>query len=561
MILLKSPEEIQPSTSWIVGVDFGTSFTNIYVNRNGIAEPLQLENLHLKVTEIPRDTRITVLFEYFIPENFIPADKPLPLSSVLTTRGKTSASQGKERPIFDGRIYIPSYGRFGTRPPWIETDLKWENFSLNQLFLKHLALHISAIAAKNRVAEIQWSLSFPSAFSRSDKNKYGRTWQNLTQELQASTGINHICPEIDDLDKFRTESLAIAQYFADYEGHDLVNTTCIDVGGGTSDISIWEENRLVHQCSVQLAGRDLFSQFLGLNLKFMSKILSEGKVSEFSGSKDGLFDLNLNIWLRSNGDYWLRNKRNLMEENPEFQGLIKLIAIGMAGLYYYIGILLKVLYEEGKYNRKEITPVYIGGNGSQLLNWLAEGGRFDRHSEVNLLLSRMLSKGSGFEDTEEVTRLTNNPKHEVACGLVLNESKLEGLTRKVKDLPIAGEAYEVNGIPISYSSRLDFEDEVEDFKVPQLVQLSKFLSDFNLALKELEIEGIQPMESYKVGKVLDRGSNQNDKLWRDTNRELTNVLLKIKGKSDNIRVEPPFILGLKALLRVLGKEWAEKWQK
>jgi hypothetical protein len=61
--------------------------------------------------------------------------------------------------------------------------------------------------------------------------------------------------------------------------------------------------------------------------------------------------------------------------------------------------------------------------------------------------------------------------------------------------------------------------------------------------------------------VVDRGSNQNDKLWRDTNRELTNVLLKIKGKSENIRVEPPFILGLKALLRVLGKEWAEKWQK
>ena len=34
------------------------------------------------------------------------------------------------------------------------------------------------------------------------------------------------------------------------------------------------------------------------------------------------------------------------------------------------------------------------------------------------------------------------------------------------------------------------------------------------------------------------------------------MLLDIKGKSDDIRIEPLFIIGLKALLRVLAKESA-----
>jgi len=35
-------------------------------------------------------------------------------------------------------------------------------------------------------------------------------------------------------------------------------------------------------------------------------------------------------------------------------------------------------------------------------------------------------------------------------------------------------------------------------------------------------------------------------------------LITIEGKVENIREEAPFIIGLKALLKVLGKEWAGK---
>lgn len=554
LILLKTPDEIKLTGSWRVGVDFGTSFTNVYVNRKGTGEPLPLENLHLKLTEVGKDTRTPVLFEHFIPEIFIPAEKPLPLSSVLTTRGsKPDTKVGNERPIYNGRIYVPDQVRFKPEEDWIETDLKWKNLTLNQLFLKHLALHITALAARNRVKQIQWSLSYPSAFSKADRTRYAQTWQILTKELQEKTGILHSSPELDNLDYLRTESLAIAQYFADHEDHNLVNATCIDLGGGTSDISIWQNNQLLHQCSIQLAGRELFSQFLELKPEFLEQKL-QVKDSGLKGLTKGNFSAKLDVLLRLEADHWLKNQRAFVEDDPEFQGLLRLIAIGFSGLYYYVGTILGVLHNEGKYNGREITPVYIGGNGSRLLNWLAIGGQFDRHSEVNHLLSRMLSAGSGFDDITEITRLSQRPKDEVCCGLVLSGTKLQGLTRKTKDPLIAGENCEVNGNQISWRDRLELEGNIDQFQISEFEQLSKFLDEFNLALKELEIEGLKPMRGFKAGVGLE--ADYSERLWRETKRELTKVTLTIKGESDNIRIEPPFILGLKALLRVLGKQWA-----
>jgi hypothetical protein len=166
----------------------------------------------------------------------------------------------------------------------------------------------------------------------------------------------------------------------------------------------------------------------------------------------------------------------------------------------------------------------------------------------------MLSKGSEFEDTEVITRLSQRPKDEVACGLVLNETELKGLDGKTKDPLIAGEMYKVNGQTFCSESRLDFEEENIVLEIPQLVGVPQFLYDFHQALKELKIEVVTPLANY----IRTPDRDKNSKLWIQVQDELTNLLLDMKGKSENIRFEPPFILGLKALLKVLGKQWAGK---
>ena len=561
LILCQSPPPVQPHKSWQVGVDFGTSFTNIYVNDNQIPKPLEPENLQLQVTKPQKETLINVLFENFIPENFIPKEKPLPVSSVLTTRGKNLNNE-KMLPILDARIYIPDNKRFRPQESWMKTNLKWDldNRLDNEVFLKHLALHISALAAKAKVREIKWVLSYPSAFSKRDTLNYSKVWSDLTKELAKTTGIKHNIPDIES--DFRTESLAIAQYFADFEDKDLVYSTCIDMGGGTSDISIWENNNLVHQCSVQLAGRDIFSQFLKQNTKFAEKKLGLA-AKDWQGLGEGAFNAKLDVWLRLVSQDWLGDQRYLLEEDEEFQGLVQLTTLGFAGLYYYVGILLKTLFKAGKYNREQITPVYLGGNASRFINWLDSRGNFDRHSEINELLSRMLSRGSSFDDTEEITHLSQNPKDEVACGLLMNLTKLHGLGRKNKDPIISGEAYEINGIKFSADSRIDFIidrgegekiENIIDFKIPQLIEVPKFLYEYHRAILDLDLEWVSPLEGYRLSKKM----SDNPRLWQSTQSELEKTLLSIKGDPYKIRPESTFILGLKALLRVLGKQWAEK---
>ncbi|MEM8780653.1 MAG: hypothetical protein AAGF26_17655, partial [Cyanobacteria bacterium P01_G01_bin.49] len=107
LILLKNPRTVQLRSKWHIGVDFGTSFTNVYVSSQDRPEPLKLENLQRQITDSNRETLLNVLVENFIPTDFIPKQKPLPLSSVLTTRPNESNgkiyTQKKMRPILDGR--------------------------------------------------------------------------------------------------------------------------------------------------------------------------------------------------------------------------------------------------------------------------------------------------------------------------------------------------------------------------------------------------------------------------------------------------------------------------
>jgi hypothetical protein len=552
IILLKQPDEVTLNRSWKVGVDLGDAWTNIYIQRKqGVEEPFPLPNLLFKVTEGQLETRFPALFEYFIPEEFLPIEKPLPIRNILTTRG---GNRPGTCPILDGRIYIPNLVRFDPKAEWIETDIRvGGNAARTALFLKHLVLHISAIAASQGVQQIQWSLSYPPDISSAERTRYLRLWQTITQELQPQTGITYLCPKTTESPFFRPANLAFAQYFADVEKNNLMCATCLQMEQGSSNLSVWENNRLVHQCTLALGERHLLSNFLELNPKFIEQRFGRN-LQEWQNLRDGAFHTKLDVLLQWESEQWLKDFRPTLLHAEDVQGLTRLMAIGFGGLYYYVGILLRVLNEEGKYNKEKITPVYLGGNGSRLLHWLDQTGTLALHSEVNDFLSLMLACGSGFEDTGVPTRLSKEPKDEVAYGLVLDVSRLQGLNLKTKDPVITGENCELNGMSLSWNQRLEIEEDVASFRIPTFSCLAKFLHDFHYALRAVEIEGIRPIKDFKRSSEL----SDNRKIWEGTRRELEQLLQSqnLQGDSSRIRIEPPFILGLKALLNYLTREWA-----
>lgn len=304
-----------------------------------------------------------------------------------------------------------------------------------------------------------------------------------------------------------------------------------------------------------------------MNRGFLERYFKVVNVSQWEKLRDGRFNAKLDVFLREKDNEWLKKIIKDNAENKEFQGFIQLVTIGIAGLYYYVGLILKALHTQGKYAQNKdkaqitIPRVYIGGNGSRILHWLAESGQFKRNSEVNILLSSMLSQASGFKDTGEFTRLSSSLKDEVACGLVLpDQGDLQGLKKKDEGLLILGEDCEVNGEWVSWNTLLSTNDEIREFKVPPtLVHLPKFLESFHLALQgsnieDSKIETIKPLVNYTISHNLE----DNKKLWSGTIDQITRSLVDIKAKAEVIRPEPPFILGLKGLLYVLGNQWAEK---
>ncbi|MFP4653198.1 MAG: hypothetical protein ACLFM4_12330, partial [Phormidium sp.] len=98
---------------------------------------------------------------------------------------------------------------------------------------------------------------------------------------------------------------------------------------------------------------------------------------------------------------------------------------------------------------------------------------------------------------------------------------------------------------------------VSQFEIPEIAQLALFVNSFQRAIQTLRIEGIQPLADYTITDDYEEQLEKNGRLWREVQRELTAMLLTMKAESpDDIRVEPPFILAVKALLRVLGRRWA-----
>lgn len=538
-----------------------SSQTNIIINNGKCQEPLYFENLQLQVTNSSIESRINTLFENFIPENFIPQYKPLPISNILTTRGKNPKNK-KMFPILDARIYIPNYKRFKPQEDYVITDLSWSlnNLPYIKVFLEHLLLHISALAANVGVTEIQYSISYLPTFLKGDIRGFNHIFRNLNRELEQQTGIKHYVPKLDDSLHFRTTNIALAQYFADVEDRDLVYSTCIDIGHKTSDISVWEDNTLIYQCSVKFAGKNIFSQFLRSNPKFAEEKFGIN-TKEWNNFSDADFNNRLDVWLRYESQSWLDSNRHLLEKDEDFQDFIQLMAFGITGLYYYVGIILKVLWNEGKYKRGLITPVYLGGNASRFLNWLDVRGVFDSSSEINNLLSRILSKGSGFKDTNELTSLSLRPKDEVAMGLTINNTKLRYLDKRKRgrnEHTIAGEAYKINGIVFPAHFRINFispEDNIEiedvkEFQIPQLKEIPKFLYDYHEALRDLDLSSLIPLKDYKLSKE----KSFNQELWRSTQRELDKVSLNLTGDSRTIGLDSTFIMGLNALLSVLGEK-------
>ena len=372
-ILLISPKDTPKGvTTWNIGIDFGTSGTTVYKQDPTInkLEPISFENHLFQITNSPSRSRTKVYQQFFSSRL-----EETPFFSLFQQHPdsrKKSQSGERLEPMLDGRIYFVEDYKLEEN---VVSNLKWspdpEDRIRTQTFIEQICLQCAAEAMHNEVNLINWHFSYPLAFSQKDKVAFNTICTNATIACEMKTGIQN------GIVNFESESITTAKYFAGKFGGFADGAVCIDIGGETSDISIWQNNTLCWQTSIRFAGRHIFLDLLKHKPEFLKSFdVSDAdiRILKDVSNSDKFYsqaDTWINAWINDSID-GLKEKFAIYGGRIEGTPFIPLIALGISGLLYYVGLILNSLIEYNDF-RPTMPNVYIGGNGARVLHWLANG--------------------------------------------------------------------------------------------------------------------------------------------------------------------------------------------
>jgi hypothetical protein len=164
-------------------------------------------------------------------------------------------------------------------------------------------------------------------------------------------------------------------------------------------------------------------------------------------------------------------------------------------------------------------------------------------------MSAGFAEGSGSNAT---TTLSNAFKDETACGLISKGVNLKGVFDPRQDRMFAGENLTINGSTYGVLDRVTEPENgtVKSYEITSTNELRRFIDNYDEALKNLKLTSLLP-----VSKLI-----EPTRLWSDIETEIRKGCLeRIDKEFNDLEPEPPFISGLKALSRVLSREWAERY--
>ena len=549
ILLISVPEETLgvDGTDWTVGVDFGTSSTTVYRYRKGDDKPQRVAFDHrlLRITDSPAFQPSMFYNDFLSPER-----EQTPFFSLFQKLG----NNGADEPLLDGHIYFLDDYKALPAAKNIVNDLKWSTSRTDRehikVFLKQLCLQCAAEAIDNGAKEIHWNFSHPLAFTEHDRGQFERIWKDVGSACESATGLSQrvVTPA-------QSESVVTAKFFASTLPF-ASGAVCIDIGGETSDISIWQNNELYWQTSLRFAGRHIFLNLLRENPEFLKNFgVDPGDIKllkKASTDANDNFYAQADALIQDKGQDWL-DELAIVGSEPAIQPFFQLISLGVAGLLYYVGLLLNYLSQSKADFKSEIPSIYIGGNGSKILHWMAEGS-FNNDTialRCRKHLKHVIREASGFDsDNNRGIEISRHPKEEAAYGLVAEGTKLK--TNGAQFNILAGEAFTQAGRDYGWTEILTAERLGNRLSISKnkLEQIENFIKNFNAGL------GAEINMRVDLNETVSGGTHSFATLRDDIFEELENVF---QGFSDtepkNISAEPLFILALKALLKEKTKRW------
>ena len=530
-IILNKPKKIERDAglSWKIGVDFGTSSTMVFFAENdNPPRPLNFSPHLYKVTESGGARAQT--YRHFIPSQ-MPARADgsfLSIFHLLNTGDLKNI-----RPLIDGHVFLLSSENarvFEQFAAHIDANLKWQDDDRQRrktaAYISQICLQAMTEAAAVGADNVQWNFSYPTAFSQAQKISF----QEICREAVKGTV------------SFWAESKAAAYHFNKLDGKTAnfaQGAICVDIGAGTTDISVisGEPPRIVYHTSIKYAARQMFKPIYDNYELFAGEKIS-GKLHDET-QRQAVIDADM----REHSEKYLADLK-FKTGVEQIKNVLQAAQFATAGLFHYLGELVKVLHDYGHYREKKIPHVFVGGNGARIFKWLTGGTALDDNIYLNVL-EKIFVAASGLEGYKKFNlHLSPQPKIEVAAGMIvdkpandeeffdedkINREMFGDADEIIYSAVLAGADFTQGGERQSSAAFISAHDISEGVTIGTLNEFKIFVERFNAASK-LWAEGIDFEE---------------EDLIRDAN----NFYVDKKGRDvKKLLVEPIFIAELKIYL-------------
>jgi hypothetical protein len=440
LLLIRQKPIGNPTRYWRVAVDFGSSHTRAF----RIAGELSGEE---EFRPLPNPKVLPIVLESGVQElthsavlnvwaNFMAWDAdPLRILKEEINSHLLLPVVYQDKPKDwlprDGHIFRHSVLEVGFPKLELRTNLKWnanrDDYDL-RAFLRCLTLLIKAQATREG-AKI-WSIghAYPSVFEGTVlEQKQADEWAPLDPFLGGLTSGSDTSPTGIGvrIEEPLMEAVAVARHLnAEQGATPKTNVVALDVGGGTTDIAIWRQNKLARQESIKFAA-GLLGAYLQQDRRFQKEFLRyvrEGAPLNLPVSQDWddwpeRFPLLFHAILKyATTAGHLRSVITQVNSNPNGFGhpFVAHLIYLFSALSYYVGILGR---KEGMADEALIT-LYVCGRGGTFCEWI---------NNYRSILGSAFRWGLGgpaaparSAQVSVITRVSTCPKEEVGRGILAN---------------------------------------------------------------------------------------------------------------------------------------------
>lgn len=566
LLLLPSPSHVQTSTrNASVGIDFGTTNTSAYVKiQNDKSTPMSFEDRIVSpVVASSSSSELSNILRGFFPHEKV----GVPFMTILRDRD-LSEFVADVFPAWNSHIYYVGdvvsaiEDLIRDQKHTLRFNLKWSRDpSDRQLVRQYMAQVVLQCLAELfssgiRQQNVSWKFAHPEAFPPSQLEDFIAICSSATKmALSPDPEAVDFAPKIQR----QSESLSTALYFiSEKRAYMVQNAVTIDIGGHTSDISIWQSRNLIWRNSLEVAGRHIFIDYLKQNIGLLEslagldKVMAEGlaQLKELGDDDFERFGYGIEILVNSETFSKAFERDFELIGGVKEGGLLKQLSlVALSGILFYTGLTMRHLFETGAMEKLPNThiSVCLGGRGSLIYNAIFKDGVEDVREKEGILKLFCDTIGDGIESASFI--FSSHHKHEVAYGLLVDPSgdRDLDLDSKRSSAVLVGEKFKIGPTKILHDTLVSEIPRNGEWRLDEVDTIKELLSLLSQYLKiRVDIDRDKAAKNDLIGRVNSQLVGAQDRMNKEAHIVEKLSDQTIVGESEVI--EPVFVIALRSLL-------------